>query len=56
MKLPEWLGKYPVLPIINKAMPDEALFIAEALMAGGVEIMEITLRTDEAKNSLRSVR
>ena len=42
MKPPKWLGKYPVLPIINQATPDEALLIAEALMQGGVEIMEIT--------------
>ena len=56
MKPPEWLGKYPVLPIINQAMPDEVLSIAEALIEGGVEIMEITLRTDKAKDCLVAVR
>ena len=53
---PNWLGKYPVLPIINKASPDQALAIAEALLEGGVGIMEITLRTDDAKDSLLAVR
>ena len=56
MKPPEWLGKYPVLPIINQATPDEALLIAGALMQGGVKIMEITLRSDLAKDSLIAVR
>ena len=56
MKPPNWLGKYPVLPIINQVTPDEALLIAEALTVGGVKIMEITLRTDKAKDSLLAVR
>ena len=56
MKPPNWLGKYPVLPIINQVTPDEALLIAEALSVGGVKIMEITLRTDKAKDSLLAVR
>ena len=56
MKPPDWLGKYPVLPIINQVKPDEALLIAEALIIGGLEIMEITLRTDEAKDALLAVR
>ena len=56
MKPPEWLGKYPVLPIINQVTPDEALLIADALTVGGVKIMEITLRTDKAKDALLAVR
>ena len=56
MKPPDWLGTYPVLPIINQLTPDEALLIAEALTVGGVKIMEITLRTDKAKDSLLAVR
>ena len=45
-----------MLPIINQVTPDEALLIAEALTVGGVKIMEITLRTDKAKDSLLAVR
>jgi 2-keto-3-deoxy-6-phosphogluconate aldolase len=37
---PLWLQKYPVLPIINQATPDEALNIAEALLEGGIDVME----------------
>jgi len=53
---PLWLQKYPVLPIINQASPDEALNIAEALLDGGIEVMEITLRTSHAKKALQVVR
>ena len=56
MKKPEWFGKYPVMPIINQVSPDESLMIAEALLVGGVRIMEITLRSDEAQESLIAVR
>jgi 2-dehydro-3-deoxyphosphogluconate aldolase/(4S)-4-hydroxy-2-oxoglutarate aldolase len=53
---PLWLQKYPVLPIINQATPDEALNIAEALLEGGIDVMEITLRTSQAKKALQLVR
>ena len=51
-----WLQKYPVLPIINQATPDEALSIAEALLEGGIDVMEVTLRTTQAKEALQVVR
>jgi len=53
---PLWLQKYPVLPIINQATPDEALSIAEALLEGGIDVMEVTLRTTQAKEALQVVR
>ena len=56
MHHPLWLQKYPVLPIINQATPDEALNIAEALLDGGIDVMEITLRTSQAKKALQVVR
>lgn len=56
MEPPNWLGNYPVLPIINHTTPYQALHIAEALLQGGVEIMEITLRTEAAKDSLLAIR
>ena len=49
MHHPLWLRKYPVLPIINQATPDQALSIAEALLEGGIDVMEVTLRTAQAK-------
>lgn len=56
MHHPLWLQKYPVLPIINQATPDEALSIAEALLEGGIDVMEVTLRTTQAKEALQVVR
>ena len=56
MHHPLWLRKYPVLPIINQATPDEALSIAEALLEGGIDVMEVTLRTAQAKEALQVVR
>ena len=44
------------MPIINQVLPDDSLLVAEALLMGGVEIMEITLRSDKAKESLVAVR
>ena len=56
MHHPLWLRKYPVLPIINQATPDQALSIAEALLEGGIDVMEVTLRTAQAKEALQVVR
>ena len=56
MHHPLWLQKYPVLPIINQATPDQALSIAEALLEGGIDVMEVTLRTTQAKETLQVVR
>lgn len=56
MHHPLWLQKYPVLPIINQATPDQALSIAEALLEGGIDVMEVTLRTTQAKDALQVVR
>ena len=44
------------MPIINQVLPYDSLLVAEALLVGGVEIMEITLRSDKAKESLVAVR
>ena len=56
MHHPLWLQKYPVLPIINQATPDQALSMAEALLEGGIDVMEVTLRTAQAKEALQVVR
>ena len=56
MQSPLWLQKQPVLPVINRATPEEALIVAEALLEGGIEVMEMTLRTTQAKDALQAVR
>ena len=56
MGIPEQIGKYPVLPILNLTNPKNALRTAEALAAGGIEIMEVTLRNEDALPSLEAIR
>src|ERR1019366_5113610 len=40
--------------VINRA--DDALRIAEALLAGGLDVIEVTLRTPEAETFIRRIR
>lgn len=56
MEILDQLGRYPVLPILNLTDPKTALNTAEALAKGGLEIMEVTLRSDDALPSLEAVR
>jgi 2-dehydro-3-deoxyphosphogluconate aldolase/(4S)-4-hydroxy-2-oxoglutarate aldolase len=39
---------YPVLPVLVIEQPDPAIPLAETLVAQGVRVLEITLRTDAA--------
>ena len=39
---------YPILPVLVIEQPDHALPLAETLLAQGVRVLEITLRTDAA--------
>jgi len=54
--IPDQLGQYPVLPILNEADQETALRVAEALMKGGIGAFEITLRSASALGSLQAVR
>ncbi len=46
----------PILPILNLANRDSALRVTEALIAGGIKVFEITLRSPEALQTLQAVR
>ncbi len=50
------IGKSPVLPILNLTNSETALRTADALAAGGIEIMEVTLRNNDALPSLEAIR
>jgi 2-dehydro-3-deoxyphosphogluconate aldolase/(4S)-4-hydroxy-2-oxoglutarate aldolase len=50
------LDGQPVLPILNMANRDSALRVTEALIAGGIKVFEITLRSPEALQTLQAVR
>ena len=56
MTIPDQLRHNPVLPILNLADQETALHVVEALIAGGIKALEITLRTPAALDALRAVR
>jgi len=45
-----------IVPVAVIERPDDALRVAEALTAGGLDIIEITLRTPEAEACIRRIR
>jgi 2-dehydro-3-deoxyphosphogluconate aldolase/(4S)-4-hydroxy-2-oxoglutarate aldolase len=45
----------PVIPVVTIADPQHAVPVAKALVAGGVRIIELTLRTDSALESLKRI-
>jgi 2-dehydro-3-deoxyphosphogluconate aldolase/(4S)-4-hydroxy-2-oxoglutarate aldolase len=54
-RLLEKLGAAPVVPLVQAEDPQTAIAITQALVAGGLEVVEVVLRTDEALNCLREV-
>jgi 2-dehydro-3-deoxyphosphogluconate aldolase / (4S)-4-hydroxy-2-oxoglutarate aldolase len=49
------LGLAPVIPVVVLDEPAHATRLARALLAGGVPVMEITLRTPRALDVIRSI-
>jgi 2-dehydro-3-deoxyphosphogluconate aldolase/(4S)-4-hydroxy-2-oxoglutarate aldolase len=45
----------PIIPVVVLDRADDAVPLARALLAGGVDTMELTLRTAEALDAIRSV-
>ena len=45
----------PVIPVVTIDDPQDAVPLARALVAGGVKIIELTLRTDTALTSLKLI-
>jgi len=50
------LARQAVLPIMTIRSVDTALRIAESLLAGGLSVMEITLRTAEGARAITAIR
>ena len=50
------LDRGPVLPVVIVETPEAAVGLARALAAGGIDTIEITLRTARALDALRAVR
>ncbi|MCG5260627.1 bifunctional 4-hydroxy-2-oxoglutarate aldolase/2-dehydro-3-deoxy-phosphogluconate aldolase [Cupriavidus gilardii] len=49
------LAGVPVIPVLEFQSVDEALHVSEALVAGGLPVLEITLRTPVAIEAMRAV-
>ena len=51
----ERIAKAKLLPVIKLDRVEDAIPLAEALIEGGLPVMEITFRTDAAESSIRAV-
>jgi 2-dehydro-3-deoxyphosphogluconate aldolase / (4S)-4-hydroxy-2-oxoglutarate aldolase len=47
------LNRCPVVPVVVLDDPSQAVPLGEALLAGGIDVIEITLRTDAGLESIR---
>jgi 2-dehydro-3-deoxyphosphogluconate aldolase / (4S)-4-hydroxy-2-oxoglutarate aldolase len=47
------LDRCPVVPVVVLDDPEQAVPLGEALLAGGIDVIEITLRTDAGLESIR---
>jgi len=54
--LRDLLGRHAVLPIMTIRSEEAGLRVAESLLAGGLAIMEITLRTAEGAVAISAIR
>lgn len=50
------LDQAPVIPVIMIENVADAVPLAQALVAGGIRVLEVTLRTDAALESIRRIR
>ena len=55
MKLIELLQLAPVIPVLKIENPDFAIPVAEALVKGGLPVLEVTLRTESAIESIKAM-
>jgi len=49
------LKSSPVVPLVQSNNPDEAVKISQALLDGGLKVLEVVLRTDEAFDCLAKI-
>ena len=51
----ELLQSNPVIPVITLEQVQDAVPLAQALVSGGLNVLEITLRTDAAVDGIREI-
>ena len=49
------LDRCPVVPVVVLDHPDQAVPLGEALLAGGIDVIEVTLRTDAGLQAIRKL-
>jgi 2-dehydro-3-deoxyphosphogluconate aldolase / (4S)-4-hydroxy-2-oxoglutarate aldolase len=49
------LKRVPVIPVLTVEGPDDAVPLAEALVAGGLDVLEVTLRTEGALKAIEAM-
>ncbi len=54
-KLNALLKRAPVVPLVQSNDPEEAVAISQALLDGGLKVLEVVLRTDEALKCLAKI-
>jgi len=55
LNLNEILKTAPVVPLVQSSDPDQAVAISGALLDGGLKVLEVVLRTDQALDCLQAV-
>ena len=45
----------PVIPVITIERPDHAIPLAQALVQGGLKVLEVTLRTEYGLEAIRAI-
>lgn len=55
-KIDRIMAASPLIPVIRIEDPQQALPLCHALVAGGLRVLEITLRTPHGLNAIREVR
>ncbi len=56
MPIREILAASPVMPVIVLDRVDDAVPLAEALVSGGIRVLEVTMRTSAALDCVRAIR
>ena len=55
MNILEKMGMVGIVPVVVLERPEDAVPAARALLDGGIDVMEITLRTPAAEAAIRAV-
>ncbi|MEO3432007.1 bifunctional 4-hydroxy-2-oxoglutarate aldolase/2-dehydro-3-deoxy-phosphogluconate aldolase [Inquilinus sp. CAU 1745] len=56
MTIEDIMRRAPVIPVLTIARVDHAVPLARALVAGGLPVLEVTLRTDAALDAVAAIR